>query len=205
VTLRQRQAEATRREISEAAHDLFLEFGYVGTTMDDIAEAAGVARGTIYNLFKSKGAVLVAALHNRVVESLDEARRMDHEHPIDQNDAEAVIDRFVELNRRVATHALPIVAVAYEASVLDGDVAKMLEMQEDLRFDMQTEVRDLADKGLLRTDLSVDFLQRGFWILASPRVVITATRSGWNLDDYSTWLRETLRGLLLPPCGEESP
>jgi len=130
---------------------------------------------------------------------------MDHEHPIGPNDAEAVIDRFVELNRRVATHALPIVAVAYEASVLDGDVAKMLEMQEDLRFDMQTEVRDLANEGLLRTDLSVDFLQRGFWILASPRVVITATRSGWNLDEYSTWLRETLRGLLLPPCGEVSP
>lgn len=49
------RGERTRSAILEAAHALFLENGYGGTSMRQIAEAAGgIAVGGIYNHFASK-------------------------------------------------------------------------------------------------------------------------------------------------------
>ena len=44
----------SRAAIVEAAERLFLERGFGGVSMDDLAEAAGVARRTLYNQFASK-------------------------------------------------------------------------------------------------------------------------------------------------------
>src|SRR4051794_27565295 len=51
-------AQASRREILEAAHRLFVERGYVATSVPAIAAAAGVAVQTIYNTVGSKRQVL---------------------------------------------------------------------------------------------------------------------------------------------------
>src|SRR5436309_15334764 len=50
--------EASRREILEAAHRLFVERGYVATSVPAIAAEAGVAVQTIYNTVGSKREVL---------------------------------------------------------------------------------------------------------------------------------------------------
>lgn len=52
--------------IAEAACELFLERGYVQTTVDDIARRAGVARSSFFNYFASKSAVLWAGLDERI-------------------------------------------------------------------------------------------------------------------------------------------
>ncbi len=44
----------SREAIVEAAEPLFLERGFGSVTMDELAEAAGVARRTLYNQFASK-------------------------------------------------------------------------------------------------------------------------------------------------------
>ena len=48
---------ARREEILDAARRVFAERGFKGTTIADIAEAAGIALGTIYLYFPSKDAV----------------------------------------------------------------------------------------------------------------------------------------------------
>jgi AcrR family transcriptional regulator len=45
---------SSRRTLEEAAAELFLEQGYDGTTVDDIARRAGVGRATFFNYFPSK-------------------------------------------------------------------------------------------------------------------------------------------------------
>jgi len=40
--------------ILNKAKDLFAKYGIKKTTMDDVAEASGITKGTIYNYFKSK-------------------------------------------------------------------------------------------------------------------------------------------------------
>jgi TetR/AcrR family transcriptional repressor of mexJK operon len=44
----------SRAAVLEAAKTLFLEKGYAGTTMEDIADRAGIARRTVYNNYPDK-------------------------------------------------------------------------------------------------------------------------------------------------------
>ncbi|EST21787.1 TetR/AcrR family transcriptional regulator [Streptomyces niveus] len=46
--------QATRQKLYEAAVTLIAEQGFSATTVDEIAERAGVAKGTVYYNFKSK-------------------------------------------------------------------------------------------------------------------------------------------------------
>ena len=50
----QTKGETTRLAIEDAAVNLFMEHGYHGTSMRQIAERAGLALGGIYNHFSSK-------------------------------------------------------------------------------------------------------------------------------------------------------
>ena len=52
VTRRER-VEQKERAILEAAADAFVESGYDGARMADIAKRAGVAEGTVYLYFKT--------------------------------------------------------------------------------------------------------------------------------------------------------
>jgi AcrR family transcriptional regulator len=58
VSRRQQQKDATAQRLFEVAVALFLERGYHETTIEAIAAAAGVAKGTFFSHFVSKEAVL---------------------------------------------------------------------------------------------------------------------------------------------------
>src|SRR5436305_12003448 len=62
-TRRREQAEATRRDILEAAQRLFEHQGYGATPMSAIAAEAGVALKTVYVAFETKSGVLRALWH----------------------------------------------------------------------------------------------------------------------------------------------
>ena len=62
--------EATRARILEAAREFFTTQGFAETTTRDLAKAAGVANGTLFNYFASKEAV--------AMELVDEALRRGH-------------------------------------------------------------------------------------------------------------------------------
>src|SRR3954464_7871713 len=53
--------------ILEAARKIFARKGYELATVDDVAEAAGVAKGTLYLYFRSKREIYLAALQRDVV------------------------------------------------------------------------------------------------------------------------------------------
>ena len=58
--LRARKRRETRRRLAETGLRLFLEHGYEQTTLDAIAEAAGVSRRTIFHYFDQKDDILLA-------------------------------------------------------------------------------------------------------------------------------------------------
>jgi AcrR family transcriptional regulator len=55
-------ADARRRQLFDVALSLFAEHGYSATTMDDIAEAAGVTKPLVYQHFESKRALYLELL-----------------------------------------------------------------------------------------------------------------------------------------------
>ena len=54
------QGNSTRGKILNAATDLFHEFGYNGTSVQDIVSKANVPKGSFYNYFKSKEELAIA-------------------------------------------------------------------------------------------------------------------------------------------------
>ena len=59
----QKKAES-RRRILEAARDVFFRDGFMRANLDEMAEKAGVAKGTLYRYFESKADLYVAVLTN---------------------------------------------------------------------------------------------------------------------------------------------
>jgi AcrR family transcriptional regulator len=56
------KATRTRAALLKAAHDAFVERGYLDTTVAQIAEAAGVSLGTFYQYFKDRADVMVTLM-----------------------------------------------------------------------------------------------------------------------------------------------
>jgi len=59
-TLRARRAEETHQLLVSVARQLFTERGYAATSIEDIIQAAGVARGALYHHFSGKDALFRA-------------------------------------------------------------------------------------------------------------------------------------------------
>jgi AcrR family transcriptional regulator len=59
------KGEASRQRIIDAAYNLFLEQGYHGTSMRQIAEGADMTMGGIYNHFDGKENIWIAVLMDR--------------------------------------------------------------------------------------------------------------------------------------------
>lgn len=202
MNLREQQAETAKKLIRSAALDAFTENGYVATTMSNIAERAGVARQTVYNLFESKAALLIAAISDRVEGTEQRSQEDDHRAIRDADNPVEMIELFARSAAGVADRTLPVLRIAYEAAAIDGEVAKQLQLNEERRYRAQSFFIDtLEEKGFLRTDIATDELKRGFWLLASPQNLVTATGAGWTIDTYIDWLTQTVQGLLLPPPG----
>lgn len=198
MSLREVRHRAAQRLVIDAAFELMLERGYAGTTMTAIAEHAGVAERTVYNLFGSKSGLMLATLRDRAIGGDTESLIADHEHMRSLDDPLEIIEYAVATNHRVASRAITLFQVAYQAAAVEEEVAAALEELEEERFHHQGEVIDmLQEKGHLREDIPYDMIKRGFWLMAGPETVIKATKAGWDLDTYSAWLRASLPSLLL--------
>ena len=74
----ERRPDARPQELLEAAMAVFAEKGYRNTRLEEIAEAAGVTKGTIYHYFATKEELLLRAIehhHERIFGRLDEELR----------------------------------------------------------------------------------------------------------------------------------
>jgi AcrR family transcriptional regulator len=68
-----RRKEARPGEIIDAALDLFVERGFKGTRLTEVAERAGVTKGTVYLYFDSKEALFKTMIRERLVPLVDRA------------------------------------------------------------------------------------------------------------------------------------
>ena len=80
-----KKGEKRRRELLEIAYRMFLSQGYENTSVDEIIEAAGIAKGTYYYYFQSKEQMLEAVIGMMIEAEAEAARQvLASEMPVEQ-------------------------------------------------------------------------------------------------------------------------
>ncbi|ESW60149.1 MAG: TetR family transcriptional regulator [Rhodobacter sp. CACIA14H1] len=81
--LREKQKADRTRRILESASRLFRDHGYGAIRIEDIAQAAEVSVGTLYNYFTNKGDLLLAIVSMEVEEVLESGKSVVADPPAD--------------------------------------------------------------------------------------------------------------------------
>ena len=196
--LRAQNLAVARNLIRTAALEAFLDDGYVGTTMTDVARRAGVARQTVYNLFESKATLLVDVIGHQVADPEHRDQGRDRAEVLGAPDAGSVLHRFAVAHRRVVERTAPIMRVALQAAAVDEAVGEHLRRLEADRVVAVSAVVDaVAGTGTLRSDEPIDVLARGLAVLTSPTVAVAALDGGLTTEDFERWIALTSEGLLV--------
>lgn len=191
---RQERAAGTRRRMLAAAYDLFCQQGYRPTTMDAIAERAGVAVQTLYFTFHTKDALL-QAVHQWTVLG-DEPVRPDeqpwHRAARAEPDPHLAVRTVVDGISRILLRVAPMVPVFHSVSAdAAGEVYRHAE--ELRRRGMVDLAADLARKAPLATGLDVATAADLLFVLTGPEVYRSfVIDAGWAPERWAAWTTRVL-------------
>lgn len=205
---RQEQARRTRRRVVEAARLLFVRDGYASTTIQSLADEAGVAVQTIYASFGSKREVLKQLFDTSVVgddEEIALIERAEWQAWEDEPDARKQVGLFARAQRAVSERAADVMHVLFAAAAADPDIAQIFEEAEAARYEDQRRLADrLSIGGALRPGLSPRRAADVVWALAGPGTYTDLVdRRGWSAGDYERWLSAQLCAALLAPSDND--
>ena len=157
LSLRERQKQRRRDRIYRTALNLFREKGFHPTTATDIAKASHVSRGTFFNYYAYKEAVLLdfgAQLLNHLREqSVEELNKGDA--PLEV--LERLWNRLAEIGERERVLLSPL---AYELLNPDVERAKLAFESLPLGDLIADILRPLKLQGKLREDMSLERISR---------------------------------------------
>ena len=116
---RTRDAERTKEAILVAAEDRFARLGFDGTSLQQIGEAAGVARSTPAYFFRSKEALYDAVLARAVARAQEAMARAYAEEDEDRS-AEAAVESYVGAFLDFLGHDQNFVRLVQREALEDG-------------------------------------------------------------------------------------
>lgn len=201
--VRRRRGDDTRRKVEEAAGRLFAERGYQPTTMQAIADEAGVHVQTIYLAYGTKAAVLAAAATRLVAGDED-----PDSHPSERRWAREIMATgdpvrklrlYVRHVRRVAARIVRLVDMLRAAAPSDPDVAAFLaHMQEGRREGPYALMAPLAETGRLRAGVTLADAADITYALASADTFRALVEDrGWSGNRAEAWITDQLCRALL--------
>jgi TetR/AcrR family transcriptional regulator, regulator of autoinduction and epiphytic fitness len=201
---RQERARATRRAVLDAAGRLFIADGYGVTTIQAIADEAGVAVQTVYAAFGNKRTILAELLDVTIAGDDEQIAVNDREWMRQVWEAPSAVERlraYAAACRSISERAGDVFAVVTAAATTSSDVAELAETAEHRRRLGATSVIDSIRKvGRLRPGLTRQQAIDVLWLLNSPLVFgHLVRRAGWSLDRYERWLADTMVRELLEP------
>jgi len=209
-----RRGAATRRRVAEAAAGLFVAQGYAGTSMQAIADAAGVHVQTVYLAFGTKAAVLAEAAAVRVAGAEDAATPPPERRWVRalfaEPDPRRQLALFVQEHRQVWGRYARLLAVIRGAALSDPEVAALLAHVEHGRYEAPQHIMPaLAAKGALRVGLTPERAADMAYALSAPEVYLQLVDDrGWTPEEYERWLVDLLCARILRsapgPAGNES-
>jgi AcrR family transcriptional regulator len=190
------KAAATRRRMLDAAYERFCDDGYRATTMEAIAEHAGVAVQTLYFTFHTKDE-LFQQVHERTVlgdENLPPPMQPWYLASVEAEDVEEAVRHIcrgvLSISRRVAPMIPAFHAVA-------GDPAgEVWERSQRLRHDGMVDlVAVLTKKAPLRKGVTMDHAADVLYVMLGPDLYWTmALGLGWTERQLARWTERVVLG-----------
>ncbi|MFT6273775.1 MAG: AcrR family transcriptional regulator [Dinoroseobacter sp.] len=119
--VRRRRKTARPTEIVVAAFASFVEHGYAGTKLDEVAKRAGIAKGTVYLYFDTKQDLFEAVIRKEVSSVIGDIEAM----------VEAYEGPSEELLRQIITHAYSNIVLSdtrYLLRIIIGEGQKFPEL-----------------------------------------------------------------------------
>jgi len=164
----------------------------VATTIEAIAEAAGVAVQTVYYVFGTKRNVLAAVLDTSVAGDVEPVPVVDRpwvERIADAPDAASALELLVAEAVAIVARTAPVFEVV-RAAAADPEIAVLLaDNRRNRRSDQRRLVGMLADAGHLRGDLDADTAADVFYALVNEDVFhLLVGECGWDIARFTTWL-----------------
>jgi AcrR family transcriptional regulator len=189
---RREQAEATRKEILDAAEKLFLKDGYVATSMAAIADEAGVALKTVYLAFETKSGLLRALWHRNLRGGREDVPVGEQQwflEVLEEPDPAKALRLNARNSRVVKTRIAALGAVVLSAAAADPEIDALSKRIWSQFYDNQHEViKALHKRGALKPGLSTDRAADILWTLNHPRTYLLFLERGWTPKEYEGWL-----------------
>jgi AcrR family transcriptional regulator len=180
----------------KAAYTLFCERGYAGTTMAEIAEAAGVAVQTVYFGFHTKPALLSRAYEVAVG---GEPPTIPEQQPWYAQmraapDIMSALRAFVTGSGEIMRRVTPLYFAARSAADADADAAKVMAFHENGRAVGYRDCLELLrTRAELRPGLSLERATDLLLLFVGPDVyhALVDGRS-WSHDEWIDWTVSTV-------------
>jgi len=189
-------AAVTRARIRDAATRLFVERGYVATTMREVAAAAGVGERTLYDAFPTKAALFSHTLSVATVGDEEPVRVFDRPEMIatrGQLDPRAAIAQLVAYTTDLLERAGDLIMVSVEAAGADPDMRAVADAgaaathRGHLALTTALHQREALSDGL-DPATAADIL----YALASPHMhQLLRRHRGWSVEQYAAWIESS--------------
>lgn len=198
---RRAQANATRRDVLEAAGRRFTARGFAATTIDEIAADAGVSRETIFKAYGTKRELLRKWVE-REVAGPDEPVPIKDQAWVaqlrDERDRDRRIESVARATCRIHGRSAGAIGVLRAAAHADTEIAALWdEAQAQRRADVEMLIPLLAELGPVPPPREVADV---VYALTSPELYDLFVRhSGWAPEQFEQWLMNALRALAFAP------
>jgi len=200
--LRAAQAQQTRRSIVAAATRLFVGAGYGATTIDAVADAAGVSRKTVFTAVGGKLDLLKLAL-DWAVAGDDQAVALSDRAAIrrwmDQADPRQVLDGLAGMLAEIGARVGALYGALEVAAGIDPAARELAEELQRRRLDdARKVVGPLRDMKALTTDITYQEAVDLVWLAMDPALFDRLVRvRRWSTSRFKQWLASTLCRQLL--------
>ena len=179
-----REPEATRDRLIGAAAQVFLDVGYDGARVVDIARKAGVTTGAIYSQFRDKADLLVKALAAQSIYAVSNVLLTNTELPV-----ASMLRALSEIVVEGELHPTELLLLdAAVAARREPELREQLTGAIEQRTDVLAAMIERARKErVVADDVSTDAVVRLMLILGFGSIV---TRSlGLEAPDHAAWTR----------------
>ena len=200
--VREDQARQTRKRIVDAAAALFAERGYGATTIDAIAQAAGVSRKRVFDSVGGKANLMKLAYDFAITGDDAPTPLMDRPRIADlmaEREPAAMIAGHARLVTEVGSRIAAIYCALEQAAGTDAEARALYQaLVRQRRTSMDIPARVLAEAGAGRPGLTRTQVADLLWIYSDPALYDKLVgQQGWSAKQFEQWLCRTLEQQLL--------